>query len=61
MVGSSPVRVKQKTNKLVFAAFPLSTQHLKSKIKDWLARNQDNMSKEATCLPIDRCFSDLAL
>ena len=29
--------------------------------KDWLARNQDNVSKLGTCLSADCCFSELAL
>ena len=43
-------RVKAKTVKLVFAASPLSMQHygnLWSKIIDWLAQNQDNVSKRS--------------
>jgi len=32
----NPGQVKQKTIKLVFAAFPLSMQHIRSKSKDWL-------------------------
>jgi hypothetical protein len=44
-VGSSPDRVISKTIKLVFVASLLSTQHLSRKIKDWLARNQNNVSE----------------
>jgi hypothetical protein len=40
-----------------------STKHtaLRCKSKDWLARNQNNVSSVATCLPTDSCFSELAL
>jgi hypothetical protein len=34
---------------------------LRRKSKDWLARNQNNMSEWKTCLPADCCFSELAL
>ena len=46
--GFKPDRVKPKTIKLVFVASPLSTaKHatLRRKSKDWLALNQDNVSK----------------
>ena len=35
---------KPKIIKLVFVASPLSTHPLRRKSKDWLARNQDNVS-----------------
>ena len=44
MVGLNPNRVKPKTMKLVFVASPL-TPALRRKSKDWLARNQDNVSE----------------
>ena len=50
--GFEPCPVKPKTIKLVFVASLLSTS-LRSKIKDWLARNQDNVSERSymsTCL-----------
>ena len=40
---SSPGRIIPKTIKLVCVAFPLSTQQIKR--KDWLARNQNNVSE----------------
>jgi len=43
-VGLSPDRVKPKTIKLVFVASLVSTV-LRRKSKDWLAQNQDNVSK----------------
>jgi hypothetical protein len=41
----------------------LSAKHaaLRSKSKDWLAQNQDNVSAWATCLSADCCLSELAL
>ena len=46
IVGSSPGRVKPKTMKLVFVAYPLLNHAaLRRKSKDWLARNRDNMSE----------------
>ena len=41
--GSSPGRVKLKTEKKVVVTSPLSTQHNKSKSKDWFARNHNNV------------------
>ena len=42
-----------------------SSKHaaLRRKSKDWLARNQDNVSESAgtICLSVDCCFSELAL
>jgi hypothetical protein len=40
-VGSSSGQIKPRTIKWVFHASPLS----RSKSKDWLARNQDNVSE----------------
>jgi hypothetical protein len=44
-LGSTPGRVLPKIIKLVFVASLLSMQALTSKSKDWLARNQNNVSK----------------
>jgi hypothetical protein len=45
-LGSSSGRVKPMTIKLVFVASPLSTHAaIRSKSKDWLAENQDNVSE----------------
>ena len=38
--------------------FSAEYAEIRSKSKDWLARNQDN---RATCLPVDCCFSELTL
>ena len=43
--GSIHGRVIPKTIKLVFVASPLNTLMLRRKSKDWLARNQDNVSE----------------
>jgi hypothetical protein len=34
---------------------------LRRKNKDWLARNQHNVSERAPCLSNDCCFTELAL
>jgi hypothetical protein len=41
----------------------LSAKHaaLRRKNKNWLARNQDNVSREATCLSAGCCFGELTL
>jgi hypothetical protein len=44
-LGSTPGRVLPKIIKLVFVASLLSMHALTSKSKDWLARNQNNVSK----------------
>jgi hypothetical protein len=43
-VGSSSDQFKLKNIKLVFAASPISTDHVTSKIKGWLAWNWDIVS-----------------
>jgi hypothetical protein len=34
---------------------------LRRKSKDWLVRNQDNVSECSDILPVDYCFSELAV
>ena len=41
--------------------FSAKYEALRRKSKDWLARNQDNVSEWATCLFADCCFSELVL
>ena len=55
----SPGWVKPKTIELVLSASSRSTKYiaLRSKCKDGLAQNQDNVS----CLPVDCYFSELSL
>ena len=48
-----------KDYKIVICCF--STKYTRSTSRDWLARNRDNMSNEATFLPEDCCFSELTL
>ena len=43
--ASSPGRVKPKIMKLVFVGFSPKHAALRSKNKDWLARNQNNVSE----------------
>ena len=40
-------QIKSNIMKLVCVASPLSTQVLRRKNKDWLVRNQDNVSKRS--------------
>ena len=51
---SSPDRVTPQTIKLVFVASPLDKHvALRTKSKDWLARNQDDVCQSgATCLSL---------
>jgi hypothetical protein len=44
-VGSSPDRVKPKIIKRYFVAYNAKHVELIRKSKDWLARNQDNVSE----------------
>jgi hypothetical protein len=44
-VGSSPDRVKPKIINCVFVAYNAKHAVLRRKSKDWLARNQDNVSE----------------
>jgi hypothetical protein len=54
-------RVIPKTIKLTFVASPVSLQHLGIRSKTgWLGIRQMCQS-EATCLPVDCCFSEPAL
>ena len=44
-LGFEPPSGQTKTLKLVFAVFLVNTQHLGVRVKDCLARNQDNVSE----------------
>ena len=59
-LNSSPGRVKL-DYKIGICCFSAKHAALRCKSKDWLARNQNNVSSVATCLPTDSCFSELAL
>ena len=61
IVGSNPGRVKLKTIKLVYAAYPLSTQQQAERTKTGWLGIRIMCPCEATCLPADCCFSELAL
>ena len=50
-----------KDNKIGICCFSFKYAASRRKNKDWLARNQDNVSNQATCLPADCSFSELAL
>jgi hypothetical protein len=57
--------VNFKTNdyKIGICCFSAKHEALRRKSKDWLPRNQNNVSEwsGATCIPADCCFSELAL
>ena len=42
--------------------FFFSTKHgtVRSKSKDWLSWNKDNVSTGVSCLTVDNCFSELS-
>ena len=57
--GFEPDQVKPKTIKLFFVTAKYAA--LRRKSKDWLARNQDNVSEWGDMSIRDCCFSELAL
>jgi len=60
--GSSHGRVKPQIIILVFVAFPFSTKQLGDKNKDWLTRNQNNVSEWCDMsIPAGCYFNELAL
>ena len=56
--GFEPRSGQIKDYKMGTCCFSATHAALGRKNKDWLARNQNNVS---TCLPADCCFSELAL
>ena len=60
-MGSSPVQVKTKARKLVFAASPLSTQLSGVGAKTDCHGIGIMCWSGATCLPPECCFSELPL
>jgi hypothetical protein len=50
-----------KDYKISICCFSAKQAALRSKSKDWLARNQVNVSSGVTCLSVYCCFSELAL
>ena len=46
---------------IVICCFSAKHAALRRKSKDWLARNQDNVSEWVTCPPTNCCISELAL
>jgi len=56
-----PRSTGQTNNKIGICCFSAKHAALRRKSKDWLVRNQDNVSEGATCLSTDCCFSELAL
>ena len=60
-MGSSPGRVKTKDYKIDICYFTAKHAALRRKIKDLLARIQNNVSEWSDLLSADCCFSELAL
>ena len=60
-MGSSPGRVTPKTIKLVFVDSPLSTQHKGKRAKPGWLGVRIMCPIGSTCLPVEGCFSELAL
>ena len=50
-----------KDNEICICCFFVKHTKLRSKSKDWLAQNLDNVSSSeaTTCFPVDLCFSEL--
>jgi hypothetical protein len=59
--GFEPQSGKTKDYKIGICCFSAKNAALRSKSKDWLARNQNNVSEWSECLSADCCFSELAL
>ena len=59
--GFEPQSGQTKDYKIGICYFSPKQTTLRRQGKDWLARNQDNVSSEATCLSADCSFSELAL
>jgi hypothetical protein len=59
--GFEPRSGQAKDYKIGSCCFSTKHAALRRKSKDWLARNQNNVSSGATCLSADCCFSELAL
>jgi hypothetical protein len=60
-VGSSPDRLKLKTIKIIFAAFPLNMQHWGVRTKTGWLKIRMMCPIGGTYIPTDCCFSELAL
>ena len=59
--GFEPRSGQAKDYKIGSCCFSTKHAALRRKSKDWLARNQNNVSSGTTCLSADCCFSELAL
>ena len=56
-----PTGSKSKDYKIGICCFSAKHMSLRRMSKDWLVRNQDNVSSGTTCLSADCYFSELAL
>ena len=59
--GLEPCSSQTKDYKIGICCFSTKHAALRSKSKDWLSRNQNNVSKWSDSLPADCCFNELAL
>jgi hypothetical protein len=59
--GFEPWLGQTKDYKIGICSLSFKYKALRRKSKDWLARNQNNVSSGVTCLSTDCCFSELAL
>ena len=59
--GFEPRSVQTKDYQLSICCFSVKQAALRRKSKDWLARNQNNVSEWGDSLSADCCFSELAL
>jgi hypothetical protein len=50
-----------KDYKIGICCFSAKHTAIRRKCKDWMSRNQDNVSEWATCLSVNCCFSELTL
>jgi hypothetical protein len=66
IMGSNPNRVKPQSGQtkhyeIGICCFSSKHEALRSKSKDWLAQNQNNVSEWSYISTADCCFSELAL
>ena len=59
--GFQPRAVQTKNYKIGVCCFSAKHTALRSKNKDWLAWNQDNVSELSDMSTTDCCFSEIAL
>ena len=60
-IGDVMVTVQTKDYKIVICCFSNKNAALRSMSKEWLVGNRIMCLSGETCLPVDSCFSELAL